>query len=52
MERQQKKETKMKAQCQLAIRRSPKMIDIHKFYKESSSSEEREKVLFHLNLVL
>ena len=51
MEKQQKKEAKMKAQRQLAVRRSPRMIDIRKFYKESSSSEEREKVLFRLNLV-
>ena len=50
-EKQQKKEAKMKAQHQLVIRRSPRMIDIRKFYKESSSSEEREKVLFRLNLV-
>ena len=32
---------------------TPRMIDIHKFYKESSSSgEERAKVLFRLNRVL
>ena len=52
MERQQKKEVKMQAQCQQAIRQSPRRIDIHKFYKKSSSSgEERAKVLFCLNLV-
>ena len=51
MEKQQKKEVKMKAQRQLAVRRSPMTIDIRKFYKESSSSVEREKVLFRLNLV-
>ena len=51
MEKQQKKEAKMKAQRQLAVQRSPRTIDIRKFYKESSSSEEREKVLFRLNLV-
>ena len=50
MEKKEKKEAKIKAQQEQEVRRSPRTIDIRKFYKESSSSgEEKAKVLFRLN---
>ena len=49
-EKKEKKEAKLKEQKGKEVRRSPRTIDIRKFYKESSSSgEEKAKVLFCLN---
>ena len=49
-EKKEKKEAKLKEQKGKEVRRSPRTIDIRKFYKESSSSgEEKAKVLFRLN---
>ena len=47
-EKKEKKEAKLREQRGKEVRRSPRTIDIRKFYKESSSSGE-EKVLFRLN---
>ena len=44
MENKEKKEAKVQAQQGQAVRRSPRTIDIRKFYKESSSSGEEKKV--------
>ena len=43
-ENKKKKEAKVQAQRAQAVRRSPRTIDIKKFYKESSSSGEEKKV--------
>ena len=44
MESKEKKEAKVQAQRGQAVQRSPRTIDIRKFYKESSSSGEEKKV--------
>ena len=44
MENKEKKEAKVQAQWGQTVRRSPRNIDIRKFYKESSSSGEEKKV--------
>ena len=43
-ENKKKKEAKVQAQRAQAVQRSPRTIDIKKFYKESSSSGEEKKV--------
>ena len=44
MENKEKKEAKVQAQWGQVVRRSPRTIDIRKFYKKSSSSGEEKKV--------
>ena len=44
MENKEKKQAKVQGQRAQAFRRSPRTIDIRKFYKESSSSGEEKKV--------
>ena len=44
LENKEKKEAKVQAQRGQAVQRSPRTIDIRKFYKENSSSGEEKKV--------